>query len=400
VFSFDSSDARVEISNEDTIDGVVIADAVMFVSMEHATPAPVQSIESAEKLAELKANVDQLQKALVTLQKSAPRRPTAMAAVDHSKVGDIHLAIRGVVSLPGPLIPRGVLQVAAGDSMPVIPTGQSGRRELAAWITDTRNPLPARVFANRIWYWLMGRGIVASVDNFGSMGDRPTHPELLDHLATSLTTNGWSTKSLIREIVLSNTYRMSSIANRQSAELDPDNRLFTRMNRKRFRAEDIRDSLLAVAGMLDARQRGPNIKPGTTIEYDYKFDSARRSVYEPVFRNTLPEIFEVFDFADPNSQRGQRSTSTVASQALMLMNHPWVNEQAHAAAKLLLSSDLPHDNARIEAAFVQVLGRNPSSAELAVAVDLITSIHDNESVDSWAMLYQVLFQSLDFRYLN
>jgi Protein of unknown function (DUF1553) len=238
------------------------------------------------------------------------------------------------------------------------------------------------------------------VDNFGSMGDRPTHPELLDHLATSLTTNGWSTKSLIREIVLSNTYRMSSIANRQSAELDPDNRLFTRMNRKRFRAEDIRDSLLAVAGMLDARQRGPNIKPGTTIEYDYKFDSARRSVYEPVFRNTLPEIFEVFDFADPNSQRGQRSTSTVASQALMLMNHPWVNEQAHAAAKLLLSSDLPHDNARIEAAFVQVLGRNPSSAELAVAVDLITSIHDNESVDSWAMLYQVLFQSLDFRYLN
>jgi hypothetical protein len=324
-----------------------------------------------------------------------------MAAVDHETAGDIHLAIRGLVHQKGPMTPRGVMQVASWEPFPEIPAGQSGRAELAAWIVDPRHPLTARVMVNRIWHWLMGRGIVSTVDNFGTMGQRPTHPELLDHLASTFVRQGWSIKRLIRQIVLSRVYRLSTSGEGQSRSADPENRLFWRMNRKRLLAEDIRDSLYSVAGSLDLACGGPNITPGTKTEYGYQFSSSRRSVYVPVFRNTLPEIFEVFDFADPNIQGGRRTTSTVASQALLMMNHPLVIEQSRQAAIRLSAEPVSDTGARVEYAFRQVLGRTPSEQEVAVAVDLVDPKGDNRfQLKSWATLYQVLFQCIDFRYLD
>jgi cytochrome c553 len=399
-------DPRIVVSNSGTDDGVVIADAVVFIaqapskSTNKPAAKPPQTIDK-QQLATLKEAVDAAKAKLEQLEKSRPQRPVAMATADEAQTGDIHLAIRGVVHNQGPLIPRGVLQVASTDPLPPIPSDCSGRIELASWIASPQHPLTSRVMANRVWYWLTGRGLVPTVDNFGRTGRPPTHPLLLDHLATSLVDQGWSIKKLVRQILLSRVYRLSTNVDGANQQLDPDNRLLWRMNRKRLRAEDIRDTLLFVAGSLDLKHGGPTIKPGTSIEYGYRFDTNRRSVYLPVFRNTLPELFEVFDFADPNIQQGQRTTSTIASQALLLMNHPFVIEQAKAAAAAM-PEDAQFDTlAGVQHAYYQVLGRPPSSAERTIAVEFIEGAAEaSKRVDRWALLYQTLFECVDFRYLN
>ncbi|MDE0866901.1 MAG: DUF1553 domain-containing protein, partial [Rubripirellula sp.] len=353
-----------------------------------------------QQIAKLKAEVDRLTKELKALKKATPVRPVAMAARDAKTPADIHLAIRGMTHQKGELVSRGVMQVASWDSLPPIPADGSGRLELANWIASKKNPLTARVIANRVWYWTMGKGIVASVDNFGKMGDRPSHPELLDHLASSLMRNGWSIKKLVREIVSSRTYQLSTLPEGNGVEQDPGNRLFWRRDRKRLLAEDLRDSMLTVAGNLDMTMGGPSMKKGTSIEYDYQFDGQRRSVYVPVFRNTLPEIFEVFDFADPNIQGGRRTTSTVASQALLLMNHPFVMDQAAQAAKYLASQQSMSSEILLETAFLQVLGRKPRADEQKIMMDLLATNDQTGSGNDWALIYQLLFQCIDFRYLN
>ena len=432
-----NDDPRVVVSNEGTEDGVVIADAVVWIAKapaspktsEAAPPKPDQAAAQAQ-LESLKKAVDDLQAELAALEKSAPKRPLAMACADEEQPSDIHLAIRGVVHNKGPLIGRGVLRVAATEDLPSIPVTQSGRAELAQWITGAKHPLTARVMANRVWYWLMGRGIVSTVDNFGSMGAPPSHPLLLDHLASSFIDDGWSVKKLVRRIVLSRVYRLSTASDAAGDAVDPENRLLWRMNRKRLRAEDIRDTLLFVGGSLDFTRGGATIKAGTRSEYGYQFSSQRRSVYLPVFRNNLPELFEVFDFADPNIQQGQRTESTIASQALLMMNHPFVIEQSEAAARQLTEDAQFDTNAGVQHAYYQVLGRAPSPAEQAVAVEFVDSqgIEPSRAPSRqapsrqapsrqapsrqapsrqapsrqarWAMLYQTLFECVDFRYLN
>lgn len=405
VFQFDVDDQpKVVVSTEGSDDGVVIADAVIFLSPEQANKTERRrdkATDNAPRLAELEKEVDRLTERVAAIEKSAPHQPVVMATRDGDQTGDIHLAIRGLAHQKGELTPRGVLEVASWEDFPEIPAGQSGRKQLAEWLTDARHPLTARVMANRVWYWLVGQGIVPTVDNFGSMGQPPTHPQLLDYLASAYVDSGWSTKQLIREIVNSRVYRLSSASSGTAADVDPDNKWLWRMNRKRLRAEDIRDSLLMIGGSLDLQHGGSNIEPGTKSEYGYRFTSTRRSVYLPVFRNTLPEIFEVFDFADPNIQGGRRASSTIASQALLMMNHPQVIEQSQRAAEELLSRTGLSDRERIELAYLEVLGREPSEKEGAVAVELVSDTGENE-VDPvrWSMLYQVLFQCLEFRYLD
>jgi cytochrome c553 len=412
VFQFDvANEPRVVVSSEGSEDGVVIADAIVFLASGKITrttkartteaKTKVATAKDASRLRELKQAVDRLAKQVKMLEQSAPSRPVAMATKDDQETGDIHVAIRGLVHQPGPITPRGVIEVASWGPFQAIPSGQSGRKQLAEWLADERNPLTARVIVNRVWYWLIGRGIVPTVDNFGSMGQLPTHPELLDHLASSFTQHGWSIKQLIRQIVLSRVYQLSSRSELAAATVDPSNKLLWRMNRRRLRAEDIRDSLLLVSGSLDLAYGGSNIKEGTKSEYGYRFDSTRRSVYLPVFRNTLPEIFEVFDFADPNIQGGKRTSSTVASQALLMMNHPFVIQHCERAASNLLATSTSSIVERIGHAYLQVLGRAATEQELAVAIDLVGSTgQDGSDPIRWAMLYQVLFQCLDFRYLD
>src|SRR5690606_12745883 len=187
---------------------------------------------------------------LKKLQARAPKRPMAMSVREEEQISDIPVHIRGSVHNLGEVVPRGFLQVASYGPSPTIPADQSGRLELAEWITQADNPLTARVYANRIWHWLFGYGIVRTVDNFGTTGEEPSHPELLDFLASRLIEEGWSTKRLVRRIVLSRTYRQSVAAEPPLLEADPENRLFGRAERRRLDAECIRDAILAISGTL------------------------------------------------------------------------------------------------------------------------------------------------------
>ena len=178
----------------------------------------------------------------------------AMAVEEAKKIEDCRICIRGSVQHRGPAVPRGVLQVATVGEPPKIPKDASGRRELAEWIVSPQNPLTARVYVNRVWHYLFGAGLVRTLDNFGTTGEMPSHPELLDFLAARFMEDGWSTKRLVRELVLSHAYRMSTADNAKAVAVDPENRLLWRMNRKRLDAESLRDAMLV--GQRPARFDG------------------------------------------------------------------------------------------------------------------------------------------------
>lgn len=365
-----------------------------------ALEAELARAKSANPESASEESVARLEKKLMALRKKSEARRVAMAVAEAEQPGDIAIAIRGQAHNRGPVVARSALSAVTQVPLDPIPDNCSGRRALAEWITDPAHPLTARVIVNRVWHWLMGRGLVTSVDNFGKMGEAPSHPELLDYLAVGFVEDGWSIKRLIRRITDSSVYQLSAEQHLENSTLDPDNRWFWRMHRRRLEAEELRDTLLFVSGQLDLTQGGPNIKPGTGREYGYRFESRRRSVYVPVFRNTLPELFEVFDFADPNMQSGRRATSTTAPQALLLMNHPFVIAQAQAAAERLLQTKASRSQ-RIEFAYRQVLGRAPTDREADLAVSLLeTEAARGDSPLGWTLLYQSLFQCLDFRYLN
>lgn len=386
----------VTISNEGTEGKYVIVDSVQFIRVASNEEKAAEK-QKERRLKELQKDIKALQDQIRKIPGPTYSKVMSVRDEEPEQLGDIHIAIRGVASNKGKITPRSVMQIATLGEMPKIPAEQSGRLEFARWLTTPEHPLAARVMANRVWYWLFGRGIVSTVDNFGATGSEPTHPELLDFLASRLVEKGWSVKQLVREIVLSRAYRLDSNPTAESAKLDPDNRLLAHVKRKRLDAESIRDALLLVGGRLDLKVGGDNIKKGTKIEYGYVFDGPRRSVYLPVFRNNLPELFTTFDFADPNIQIGSRSSSTIAPQALLLLNSPFVIEQSQAAAgELLKRSELTTDE-RISHAYLQIVGRTPSDRESTLAARFIG---DSDEVSRWQLLYQTLIQSIDFRYLR
>jgi hypothetical protein len=371
--------------------------------------------DAAKKAAARK--IASLEKKLAQLKKKAPPRPTAMAVHEAEKIEDCKICIRGSVRRRGPEVPRGVLQVATIGDAPEFTKTESGRRELAAWIVSPRNPLTARVYVNRVWNYLFGTGLVRTPDNFGSTGEAPSHPELLDFLATRFVENGWSTKRLVRELALSHAYRMRTENDARAAKLDPENRLLWRMNRTRLDAESLRDAMLMAGGKLDLRMGGPNIvnpklnaqgEIDQYTEYEYVFTDARRSVYTPAFRNRMHELFEVFDFADQNSSVARRNVTTVAPQALLMLNSEFVMEQARAAAERVLARPDSTDDERIGMAFRETLGRKPSGEELAIARAAVAASAGNQDVGNsadirlalWQELYQGLFGCIDFRYLD
>ncbi|HEY1170126.1 MAG TPA: DUF1553 domain-containing protein [Verrucomicrobiae bacterium] len=400
----------VLVSNEGT-DGVVGADAVQFIPVEdlanaNIVTAPTGSGSEKDKkkdaeLAAMNAEVKRMEAEMKRLTESAEVRPKVMSVEEEKEPGDTFVHIRGSVHTLGEKVPRGFMQVAMHGPAPVIPEKQSGRLEFGEWLSSNNNPLTARVYVNRAWHWLFGEGLVRSVDNFGTTGDVPTHPELLDHLAVKFMEEGWSTKKLVRELMLSRAYQMSSVASEAAKQADPENKLLSHANRRRLEAEQIRDTIISLSGQLNLEAKGgPTMKPNTNADYNYKHEETRRSIYMPVLRNSLPDIFEVFDFADPSVVVGKRNTSTVAPQALYLMNHPFVVEQAQLAAKKLLTEG-GDDRAKIERAYRSALGRSPTSGEREVALKFVTEAGDGkQALEAWGQFYQVLFASLDFRYLN
>ncbi|MBI3824152.1 MAG: DUF1553 domain-containing protein, partial [Planctomycetes bacterium] len=395
----------------DGANGHVVADAVQFLPEALADKeAPKPKDERGKPLGSV--NLADLEARLKTLEKKAPERPIAMAVADADKIIDMHVCVRGIVHNKGETAPRGFLQVATpqGANALRLAKNESGRRELAAWIASADNPLTARVYVNRVWHHLFGAGLVRTVDNFGATGETPSHPELLDYLAAKFTGEpspvrgrsagfGWSTKKLIREIVLSHAFQMASEPNADGVQADPENRLLWRMNRQRLEAEAIRDTILMVSGQLDRATMGNTMKKGTVAERDYVFDDffpARRSVYTPIFRNRLHELFEVFDFPDPNMVLGKRNVSTVPTQALFMMNSPFIMKQARNAATLTLTLEIK-DAERIDFAYRKTLGRSPTLRERELALAYVSA---GQREAAWERFYQTLFACVDFRYVN
>ncbi|MBP3960574.1 DUF1553 domain-containing protein [Gemmata sp. G18] len=384
--------AYVMISNEGT-KGHVTADAVVFLSLDRK--------EQGDEPARAEPDtVKALEVELKKLQATGPKREMAMSVAEEKVIEDTNVHVRGSVHNLGDVAPRGVLTVARYGAPLTIPKNQSGRAELAEWIASRDNPLTARVAANRVWYWLLGAGLVRTVDNFGTTGETPSNPELLDYLASVFQAPadpatggmGWSVKKLVRYIVLSRTYRQSV-----TVTADPENRLFGRANRRRLEAEEIRDTVLAVNGQLDLTRGGPTFPDSLAADYGYKANSARRSVYLPQFRNALPEMLEVFDAADPSVTTGKRNTGTVAPQALFMMNHPFVLEHSKRAAARLLGEKHADDTARITRAYRLTLGREPTLGERAVAERFLKGKPD---ADGWTAVFHALFASAEFRYVN
>jgi hypothetical protein len=379
--------AYVLVGTEDT-KGFVTADAVQFLPAEPSSDeGKIANVTPRED--KVAARVKELEAELKTLKDTGPKRIMVASVKEADQVEDLPVHIRGSVHNLGAKVPRGFLTVVHRAETPTLPSDQSGRLEFAEWIASDDNPLTARVIVNRVWCWLMGEGLVRSVDNLGTTGDAPSHPELLDHLATQFMREGWSIKKLAREIVMSRTYQLSSRGTPKAIAADPENHLYSRANRRRLTAEEIRDAMLTVSGQLKLEIGGRTFPQDRAADYGFEYTDARRSIYVPVFRNALPEMFEAFDFAPPTMVVGKRSKSTVPTQALFLLNHPFVREQAKTAAARLKSEADP-----ITKAYRLALGRAPTAAEHQIATR-----HLLEG-DGLADLFHALFASVEFRYID
>jgi uncharacterized protein DUF1553/uncharacterized protein DUF1549 len=299
-------------------------------------------------------------------------------------VHDVKVHIRGRYDHLGELAPRGFPTILAGDKQTPIGPG-SGRLQLADWLTQPTHPLTARVMANRVWQHLIGEGIVRTPSNFGKLGERPTHPELLDWLADEFVQQGWSVKKLVRTIMLSATYQQSSVPPADSLKQDPDNRLFGRMNRRRLEAEALRDALLAVSGRLDPTAGGPAFRD---------FNTPRRSLYLITIRSDRSGFGPLFDVADPTTPIEKRTVSTVAPQALFMLNHPFVIESARELAKRVPNGT---EAARIQKLYEIVCGRLPSKDETAIGIEFLSRM----SADSaWPSYCQLLLCANEFAYVD
>jgi hypothetical protein len=385
-------------------------------------PAAQQTLEQAvaglqetvARVAALKGEISTLEASLAELKKNKPARPHySMTVRDRAKPADTKVAVRGNFRELGESAPRGFLTAVQVPDSPKVDASRSGRLELAEWIASRDNPLTARVMVNRIWHHLFGRGLVASVDNFGLIGKQPSHPQLLDTLALQFTADGWSVKRMIRSIMLSRAYQLSSEPAGANMEIDPDNRLFWRATPRRLEAEAIRDAILAVSGQLALdRPVGSSVTglgdqlvrgiPTSKIQPP----SNHRSVYLPVVRDYVPELFDLFDFPSPSLVNGRRSVTNVPSQALYLRNSPFVAEQAkHAARRLLASPQASADGDRANLAVRWALARDITEDERAGALQLVQKIQQNEAagserqVDAWAAWFHTLFTTAEFRFL-
>jgi hypothetical protein len=298
--------------------------------------------------------------------------------------------LRGQPGARGPKVSRHFLScLVEGEPQPF--ANGSGRLELAQSIASRGNPLTARVWVNRVWAHLFGRGLVGTPSDFGTRGDKPTHPELLDWLAITFMEDDWSTKQLIRRIVTSQTYRQSSAATEAGLAADPENRLLWRMNRRRLDLEAFRDSLLAASGKLDLTMGGPSVKLTETPF------PVRRAVYGFIERQNLPAFFRTFDFANPNVHAAGRPQTASPQQALFMLNSPLVLEQAHALAERSAGDD--GDLKRLDRMYRSALGRSPTLEEAVDVHAYLTSV-DAAQGDRWDELAQVLLMSNEFMFVD
>jgi hypothetical protein len=340
-------------------------------------------------------------------ESAAPDETSVMGVADKGVIDGLAIHIRGSYRNLGDVIPRGFPEVMVSTgNVPIFSRDSSGRLELARWIANASHPLTARVLVNRVWRWHFGRGLVESTENFGVLGDRPSHPELLDYLARWFIESGWSIKELNRLILTSATYRMSSIhPDSQSAlAIDPENRLRWKYKLERMQAEQLRDSILQVAGRLDSRLGGKSVPlrnrqfvfDHTSIDHT-KYDSIRRTLYLPIIRNHLYSLLEQFDFPDPTMPVGSRNTSLVSVQMLLLMNADWIVDSASLIARR--SQEFSSESSgRIQWLFETVLGRAPQEHEKQRFLDYVSASQGSDN-DPWVVLAHNLLICSEFIYV-
>ncbi len=333
-----------------------------------------------------------LDAALAALDARAPRAPEfTMAAIDEATPVEVPVHVRGShLKLEGDPVPRGFLSVL-DHVVPweTLPADRSGRLALAEWLTSPEHPLTARVMVNRVWQQHFGVGLVASPSNFGARGATPSHPELLDWLTARFVESGWSLKALHRWILSSETWQQSVRHDPVAAQRDPNNTLLWRQNRRRLEAEAIRDTLLAVAGRLETTMGGTLLSTENRgyVTNDQSadganYDAPRRSVYLPIIRNAMYPFFGVFDYGDPSVHIEQRSSTTVATQALFLMNSPLALESAKALAARIASEVGDDLTARLQRLYALAYGRAAAPEELATLREFVDSALARASSDA------------------
>ncbi len=343
----------------------------------------------------------------------SPPFPTAYGVTD-GKGENVRIQKRGEPTRPGDEVARRFLTVLGGDPVPADEPG-SGRRQLADWLTRSSNPLTARVIVNRVWQHHFSQGLVATENDFGIRGTAPTHPELLDWLASRFIEGGWSIKSLHRLIMSSQAYQRSSGQSESCAAVDPGNTLLWRFSRRRLDAEEIRDSLLVVSGRLDSSPgEGHPFPPVTTWGYSQHhpfmstYESTKRSVYLMTPRLGRHPFLALFDGADTNASTPDRAVTTVPTQALFWMNAPLVHEESQAFARRLLGES--DEKARAELAYRTALTRRPDDAEIAACRSFIDRYRaglkatdaaaDQHELLAWAAFARTLFASNEFLYID
>jgi hypothetical protein len=374
---------------------------------------PYAVSEKDEKIfsAEQRAQIASHRKQLDALKKKAPEEPDMACAVEDGPQIEQTVFIRGDYKNHGEVAPKAFPAILSSfDSKPAF--AGSGRLQLAEWLVQPNHPLTSRVMANRIWQWHFGEGIVRTPDNFGVMGERPTHPELLDFLARAFVESGWSVKAMHRMIMNSSAYQMSAMNPGIAADADADNRLWTRFNRRRLSVEEMRDAMLAIDGTIDYTMGGTlQMGRGTDGENNQGRLSLnpeklkRRTVYIPLRRANLPTLLNLFDFGDATSPSGKRQLTNVATQALFWLNSDFLTEQSGAIAKALLTKTDLDDAGRVDLAYLRILNRRAEKAEIEQAKQYLAGFKQKETgadreQRSWQSLCRILMASNDFVYVD
>ncbi len=333
--------------------------------------------------------------------------PLALAVEDDKPV-DLPVHVRGShLNLARDPVPRGFIRVASARNTLSPPPDRSGRLELARWLTDDTHPLTSRVIVNRLWQAHFGDGLVRSSDNFGLRGDAPTHPELLDWLATQFRASGWDVKRMHRLLLTSDAWKqggagaVSSSVRETALQHDPENRLLWHFPRQRLEAEMVRDALLAVSGRLDAAMGGTLVNwknDDYAPEDKVSATSTRRSVYLPIVRDRVFDVFTLFDFANPSVGTARRIPTVVSHQALFFLNSPLVKESAQSWSRQLAASAPSNPADRIARAYAQAFGRPPTAAETARALEFIRSMSSRSESAAWTAWCQMLFAANEFVY--
>lgn len=372
--------------------------------------------EQLNKLEQQKKDVDSEVKKKGSLKNYfGESYPSILGVLESKKQVDARINLGGNPRQLGSKVQRGVIRAIGGQS-DKIPNHQSGRLQLAKWLTSSRHPLTSRVMVNRIWGHLLGRGIVESVDNFGTTGSKPSHPQLLDHLAYQFVEDGWSVKKMIRRIVLSRTYQLASERNSAATKIDPDNKLLWKRTTRRLDVEALRDSLLELSGQLSNERGGPTLVHAGILSLGFRIKVERaglwkrRSVYLPVYRSMVinnKAMMPTFDFADPNFVVGHRTSSIVPTQALFMMNNDLTLNSAETVASRLLKEEM-NDSDRIRSLYLSVFGRPVKAHELKRALKFLKlsterlnkQKPEQARLTAWTSFTQVMFSSSQFLLVN